>query len=177
MFNLLMTGALVGLIYLFNRHSLGLFLPDDGTAIGIAQHINAIVLWSFILFGFTIVLFGTVRAHWRGDGTAGDSLPVDVGGALAVCLGTERTIGADAIWWSFPLGSIVSVTLAVATGARAISCRRHPARRRSRSSAPQAPDTSMGTPCEEALSTVGAASTGEAAMAGEPREVSKQGAD
>src|SRR5437868_1846659 len=37
LFNLLITGAVVGLIYLFNRHSLGLLLPDDGQAIRIAQ--------------------------------------------------------------------------------------------------------------------------------------------
>ncbi len=62
LFNVVMTGAIVALIYLFNRHSLGIFLGDDSTAIGIAQHINRVVLWSFILFGFTIVVFGTVRA-------------------------------------------------------------------------------------------------------------------
>lgn len=182
LFNLLMTGALVGLIYLFNRHSLGLFLPDDGTAIGIAQHINAIVLWSFILFGFTIVLFGTVRA----TGAVMAPLVVLFLSMWVVRLPfawvLERTIGADAIWWSFPLGSIVSVTLAVAyyrfgnwRASHILPAAPSPAPEPE--FAPQAPDTSMGTPCEEALSTAGAGSTGEAAMAGEPREVSKQGAD
>src|SRR5437660_1045480 len=53
-FNLLMTGVLVVLIYLFNRGALGLFLPDEGAAIAIAQHINAIVVWSFMLIGIAM---------------------------------------------------------------------------------------------------------------------------
>lgn len=111
-FNLAMTGALVALIYVFNRHALGLFLPGDGEAIEIAQHINAVVLWSFILFGFTIVLFGTVRA------TGAVMAPLVI---LFVSMWLVRLpfasvlsgpFGAGAIWWSFPVGSVVSVTLA-----------------------------------------------------------------
>ncbi|QOT79607.1 MATE family efflux transporter [Cupriavidus basilensis] len=180
LFNLLMTGTLVALIYLFNRHSLGLFLPDDGTAIGIAQHINAIVLWSFILFGFTIVLFGTVRA----TGAVMAPLVILFLSMWVVRLPfawvLERTVGADAIWWSFPLGSVVSVTLAVAyyrfgnwRAAHILPVAPGPAPEPE--FAPQAPDTSMGTACEEALSTAGA--TGEQALAGESRAMSKQGAD
>ena len=180
LFNLLMTGTLVALIYLFNRHSLGLFLPDDGTAIGIAQHINAIVLWSFILFGFTIVLFGTVRV----TGAVMAPLVILFLSMWVVRLPfawvLERTVGADAIWWSFPLGSVVSVTLAVAyyrfgnwRAAHILPVAPGPAPEPE--FAPQAPDTSMGTACEEALSTAGAA--GEQALAGESRAMSKQGAD
>ncbi len=152
LFNLLMTGALVGLIYLFNRHSLGLFLGANGTAIGIAQHINIVVLWSFILFGFTIVVFGTVRA------TGAVVAPLAI---LFVSMWVIRFpfawllsphIGADAIWWSFPLGSIVSVLMALAyyrfgnwRGSRILPASPHPAE-----AVGQAPDTSMGTPCEDA---------------------------
>jgi len=111
-FNLAMTGALVTLIYVFNQHALGLFLPGDGEAIGIAQHINVVVLWSFILFGFTIVLFGTVRA------TGAVMAPLVI---LFVSMWLVRLpfaslltahFGAGAIWWSFPVGSLVSVALA-----------------------------------------------------------------
>ena len=113
-FNLVMTGALVGLMLLFNRHSLGIFLPDDGGAIGIAQHINAVVSWTFILFGVTIVLFGTVRA-------TGAVLPPLVILAISVwgvrvpfAWLLEPHFGADAIWWSFTAGSVVSLALAAA---------------------------------------------------------------
>lgn len=163
LFNLAMTGALVGLIYLFNRHSLGLFLGTDGTAIAIAQHINIVVLWSFILFGFTIVVFGTVRA------TGAVVAPLAI---LFVSMWVIRfpfawqlspRLGADAIWWSFPLGSIVSVLMAAAyyrfgnwRRSQILPAAPHPGE-----AVGQAPDTSMGTPCEDAevdseVETVGA---------------------
>lgn len=152
-FNVLMTGALVGLVYLFNRHSLGLFLPDDGGAIEIAQHINAVVLWSFVLFGFTIVLFGTVRA------TGAVTVPLLV---LFVSMWLVRVpfawalgdrYGADAIWWSFPLGSVISLALAGAYyrfgGWR--SSHVLPVSDAASEVVGQAPDTSMAPPCEDPL--------------------------
>lgn len=156
-FNLTMTGALVGLVYLFNRHSLGLFLPDDGGAIEIAQHINAIVLWSFILFGFTIVLFGTVRA----TGAVMAPLAVLFVSMWVVRLPFAwwlgRTMGADAVWWSFPLGSVVSIALAAAYyrfgNWRASQIL--PAAPPACEVVGQAPDTSMGTPAEDALEPAG----------------------
>lgn len=110
--NLMLTGALALLIYLFNRHSLGLFLPAGTQAIGIAQHINVIVVWSFVAFGMTIVLFGVVRA------TGAVFAPLII---LFISIWLVRLplawilhgrFGADAIWWSFPLGALVSLALA-----------------------------------------------------------------
>ncbi|SOY67748.1 MATE family efflux transporter [Cupriavidus taiwanensis] len=158
LFNVAMTGALVALIYLFNRHSLGLFLGTDSVAIGIAQHINVVVLWSFILFGFTIVIFGTVRA------TGAVMAPLVI---LFLSMWVIRLpfawvlgprIGADAIWWSFPLGSVVSLALAIGyyrfgnwRRSQILPAAPHPA-----GAVGQAPDTSMGTPCEDAGDVVDA---------------------
>lgn len=151
-FNVLMTGALVGLIYLFNRHSLGLFLPDEGGAIEIAQHINAVVLWSFVLFGFSIVLFGTVRA------TGAVMVPLVV---LFVSMWLVRVpfawglgdrYGADAIWWSFPLGSMISLALAAAYYRYGSWRASHvlPVSDAASEVVGQAADTSMAPPCEDA---------------------------
>jgi putative MATE family efflux protein len=113
-YNLLLTGVLVAVVYLFNRGALGIFLPGDGAAIAIAQHLNAIVVWSFLFFGLSFVLFGVVRA-------TGAVMPPLI--ILAVALWFVRVpfawllrdrLGADAVWWSFPLGSVVAVTLAAA---------------------------------------------------------------
>jgi putative MATE family efflux protein len=110
-FNVLLTGSLVLLIYLFNRGALNLFLPGDGDAIAIAQHINAIVVWSFVLFGISFVLAGVVRS-------TGAVIPPLI--ILFVALWLVRipfayslvgSWGADAIWWSFPLGSLTSMLL------------------------------------------------------------------
>lgn len=112
-FNVLITGSLVLLIYLFNRAALRLFLPDDGAAVAIGQHLNALVVWSFLFFGITFVIFGVVRA------TGAVFAPLII---LAISLWLVRypfalalsaRLGADAIWWSFPLGSLVSLTLAL----------------------------------------------------------------
>lgn len=113
-YNFLLTGTLVAVVYLFNRGALGIFLPDDSVAIGIAQHLNAIVVWSFLFFGLSFVLFGVVRA------TGAVMAPLII---LAVALWFVRVpfawllrdqYGADAVWWSFPLGSLVAVLLAAA---------------------------------------------------------------
>ena len=114
LYNVMSGGALIGLIYAANRAALALFLPSHGAAIDIAVHLNVIVLWSFILFGISIVLFGVVRA------TGAVVAPLVM---LMIALwGARVTFAylmvdrwhADAIWWSFPLGSLVSVTLAAA---------------------------------------------------------------
>ena len=109
--NFALTGTLVLIIYLFNRAALALFLGSDSSAIGIAQHLNHIVVWSFLLFGVTFVMFGVVRA------TGAVMLPLIV---LIISMWLVRypfaallepVIGADAIWWSFPVGSLVSLAI------------------------------------------------------------------
>ena len=112
-FNFLLTGSLVVLIYLFNRGALNLFLPGTGGAIEIAQHINAIVVWSFIFFGLSFVLAGVVRS-------TGAVIPPLIILVIALWLvripfayGLVDRWGSDAIWWSFPLGSLVSMTLSI----------------------------------------------------------------
>jgi putative MATE family efflux protein len=111
-FNFVLGGALVALVYLFDRQALALFLPSTGTAIDISVHLNAIVLWSFILFGTSFVLFGVVRA------TGAVMAPLVMLIISLWCVRVPFAVlmldrwHADAIWWSFPFASIVSATLA-----------------------------------------------------------------
>lgn len=111
-FNFLIGGALIVLVYLLNRGALSLFLPPSGAAIDIAEHLNAIVLWSFTLFGMSMVLFGVVRA------TGAVMAPLIM---LLISLWGIRVPfaywmldrwQADAIWWSFPLASMTSIAMA-----------------------------------------------------------------
>jgi len=111
-FNFVMGGALIVLIYLLNRAALGLFLSREGTAIHIAAHLNVIVLWSFALFGVSMVLFGVVRA-------TGAVMPPLVMLVISLwCVRVPFAYGmldrwhADAIWWSFPLASLTSMAMA-----------------------------------------------------------------
>ena len=113
-FNFLSAGVLIGLIYVFNRAALGLFLPPEGAAIGIAVHLNSIVLWSYAFFGMSMVLYGVVRA-------TGAVMPPLIMLTIALwgirlpfayaLLGRWR---ADAIWWSFPLASLASLLMSFA---------------------------------------------------------------
>jgi putative MATE family efflux protein len=112
-YNFLLGGTLVGIIYLFNVPALNLFLPGDSVGLGLAEHLNAIVVWSFLFFGVTFVLFGVVRS----TGAVWPPLII-----LTITMWMVRppfalslmpSMGADAIWWSFPLGSLLSMLLAI----------------------------------------------------------------
>ncbi|PZO78670.1 MAG: MATE family efflux transporter [Mesorhizobium amorphae] len=111
-FNVVLTGTLVVVLYLFDRQVLGLFLGSDSEAVEIAASINTEVAWSFVLFGMTVVLFGTVRA----TGAVMPPLIILTFSLLfvraAFAYGAQERFGINAIWWSFPVGSVVSVLLA-----------------------------------------------------------------
>ncbi|WEK45094.1 MAG: MATE family efflux transporter [Candidatus Sphingomonas colombiensis] len=113
-YNVAMTGALVLLVLVFDRPILALFVGSGSPAVPIAQHINLLATWGFVLFGATMVLFGAVRANGAVWGPlvilAISMFPVRLG--LAVAL--NPVIGADALWWSFGLGSTANLVLAAA---------------------------------------------------------------
>jgi len=112
LFNLVSGGVLIGLVDGFNRSALALFLPSSGAALDIAVRVNFIVVWSFALFGISIVLFGVVRA------TGAVVAPLLM--LLLALWGVRVPFAylmvdrwqADGIWWSFPVAAVVSATLA-----------------------------------------------------------------
>jgi Na+-driven multidrug efflux pump len=112
--NVLLTGSLVVLIYLADPFIVELFLPGAGQAVAIAKHINNIAGWSFIFFGVTFVLFGVVRS----TGAVMPPLVILLISLFFVRIGfakwLEPSWGANAIWWSFPLGMVTSASLAYA---------------------------------------------------------------
>ena len=111
--NVGMTGLLVAVVWIFNRQVLALFLPAGSAALPIAEHANMITLWSFLLFGATIVLISTVRA----TGAVIGPLLVIFGSLWLARIPFAYALaprwGEDAIWWSFPVGSIAGVVLGV----------------------------------------------------------------
>ena len=112
--NLWLTGALVAVVAALDQHVLWLFLGNDDASIGVATRINLLASWSFILFGVSMVLAATARANGAVVGPlvilAIALLPVRLGFATLL----EPRLGADAIWWSFPAGSLVSLALNIA---------------------------------------------------------------
>ena len=113
-FNFLMTAALIVPLILFDRTTLGWFLHDAHEAIGIARHINHLAVWSFLFFGVTFVVAGVVRS------TGAVVPPLLILGAalwgvrVPFASWLQPTLGADAIWWSFPVSSLVSMVLSLA---------------------------------------------------------------
>jgi putative MATE family efflux protein len=112
--NIFMTGALVMLILLFDRPIFALFVGSESAAIPIARHIQLIGSWSFVLFGVTLVLFSTVRAN----GAVYAPLIILILSVMVGRLGFAAALmphyGIDVLWWSFPLGSAISLVLAIA---------------------------------------------------------------
>ena len=110
--NLAMTGVLIALLLLFDRAALALFLGSGSAAIEVARNIQYIATWTFLPFGTTIVLIGTLRAN----GSVVPPLVILFLSMFPIRLGIYYfgypIIGSDILWWSFPLSSLASLAMA-----------------------------------------------------------------
>jgi len=108
------TGGLIVLLTISDRSVLGLFMGVDSPALPIARHIHLLATWNFLLFGVTMVLFGTVRAN----GAVWGPLIVLCVGLIPIRFGFifagYPELNADAIWLSFPASSLANLALAIA---------------------------------------------------------------
>jgi putative MATE family efflux protein len=113
LYNTIITLVVIVAIILFDRQVMALFVGSESPAIPIARHIQLIASWTFLMFGASMVLFSTVRANGATIAPliilAIAFYPVRIGFAL---LG-PRFFGQDALWYSFPLGSLVALVLAL----------------------------------------------------------------
>jgi Na+-driven multidrug efflux pump len=112
--SLAITGALIVLLTISDRSVMALFMGAQSPALPIARHIHLIATWNFMLFGVMMVLFATVRAN----GAVWAPLLILTFSLLPVRFGyifaTYKWLGPDAIWTSFPVTSLINVTLAAA---------------------------------------------------------------
>jgi Na+-driven multidrug efflux pump len=113
-YTILITGLLIVALTLSDRAVLSLFMGADSPALPIARHIHVLATWNFLLFGVTMVLFGTVRAN----GAVWGPLLILCVGLVPVRFGfiyaSYPRLDADAIWLSFPASSFVNLALAAA---------------------------------------------------------------
>lgn len=102
------------LILLTQRFVLQAFLPATSPALPIAERINMIAIWSFVPFGVAYAFSGVVRA----TGVVWPPLIAMIVALWFVRIPyaevMQRYWGADAVWSSFPLGSLVTLVLAMA---------------------------------------------------------------
>lgn len=109
--NVASTALVVCGAMLLDQHLLRLFLPDNEAAVAIAQRINIVGGWGFVIQSATLTLSAVMRAN----GVALVPLifmfiafgPGRVGSAMLL----QGTMGVDAIWLSFPIGSIMSFAM------------------------------------------------------------------
>lgn len=109
--NLAMTGVMIAALVPFDRPVLELFLGATSPSVAAALHIQDLAIWTYLPFGVTIVLFGTLRAYGANYATLG----VLIASMYLVRLGAYfllyPLIGPDALWYSFLLSSVVSLAL------------------------------------------------------------------
>lgn len=100
--NVLLTGGLVALGYLFSRTVIGFFVTD-AAVLQLARTLLHIVLWSAVLFGMSTVFSGAMRA----SGTVWLPLMISAFAIVAVevpsAIALSRAIGVEGIWAAYPI--------------------------------------------------------------------------
>lgn len=102
MFNVVLTGGLVALIYLAPRAVLGIFITD-GAVLDLAKGLLYIALWSSVPFGLATVFSGAMRAA----GVAFTPMLLSIFAIVAIELPAavilSRTVGLAGVWAAYPI--------------------------------------------------------------------------
>ncbi|WP_454615903.1 MATE family efflux transporter [Bradyrhizobium cenepequi] len=100
--NVILTGGLAALAYLFSRTLMGFFITDP-TVLELAQGLLHIVLWSSVLFGMSMVFSGAMRA----GGTVWMPLLISAFAIMLVEIPSavilSRLIGIEGVWIAYPI--------------------------------------------------------------------------
>ncbi|WP_426443511.1 MATE family efflux transporter [Bradyrhizobium genosp. P] len=100
--NLVLTGGLVALGYLFAHALMGFFIVD-GAVLQLAEQLLHIVLWSIVLFGMATVFSGAMRA----SGTVWMPLFISMVAItlveVPVAILLSRAIGIRGVWIAYPV--------------------------------------------------------------------------
>src|SRR6186713_292568 len=124
--NLVLTGGLVALIYLFPRAVLGVFITD-AAVLELAKGLLFIALWSSVPFGMAIVFSGAMRA----GGVALAPMLLSIFAIVAIEIPSavilSRTIGLDGVWAAYPI--VFCAMFLLQLGYYALVWRRRPIQR------------------------------------------------
>jgi putative MATE family efflux protein len=100
--NVVLTGGLVALAYLFSRAIMGFFIVDVAV-IDLAQRLLHIAVWSSVPFGMATVFSGAMRA----SGTVWMPLSISIFVVALIevpsAVFLSRTIGIDGVWAAYPI--------------------------------------------------------------------------
>ncbi|MCJ2183898.1 MATE family efflux transporter [Novosphingobium sp. 1949] len=112
--NFALTSVMAAVLVAFDHPLLALFLGGDSPAMPIAQHMQLVCTASYVIISITMIIQGTLRAY----GVVLAPLVIMFLGLYPGRLGFYHLayplIGSEALWWAFPVGSLITVVLAVA---------------------------------------------------------------
>src|SRR3954464_13406828 len=124
--NLVLTGGLVGLIYLFPRAVLGVFITDTAV-LELARRLLMSALWSSVPFGMATVFSGAMRA----GGVALAPMLLSIFAIVAIEIPSavilSRIIGLDGVWAAYPI--VFCAMFVLQLGYYALVWRRRPIER------------------------------------------------
>ncbi len=109
--NSAVTLFLTVLVLALDQPLFALFLGTGSGAIPIAEHLQMLSTWSWVLSGVMMIMLGTMRAY----GVVIVPLIIMFVSQYLARLGFYYAFypafGADALWWSYPFGSAISVLM------------------------------------------------------------------
>jgi putative MATE family efflux protein len=111
--NLVLTGGLILLAYLFSRTIIGFFITSE-PVIELAQTLLHITLWSSIVMGFSSVLSGVMRASGTVLVPTAISIFAIAFVEVPVAYLLSRKIGINGIWIAYPVAFVTMLALQTA---------------------------------------------------------------
>lgn len=123
--NIVLTGGLVALIYLFSRPVLGII--TDPAVLERAQDLLMIALWSSVPFGMAAVFSGAMRAGGVALAPMLLSMVAIVAIEIPSALFLSRTIGLNGVWAAYPI--VFCAMFVLQAGYYALVWRRRPLQR------------------------------------------------
>ena len=111
--NLVLTGSLVVIGYLFSRHLMAFFITSE-PVLDLAQTLLHIMLWSSVIFGMASVLSGIMRASGSVLVPTAISIACIVLVEVPVAWVMSHRIGINGVWIAYPVTFIAMLALQTA---------------------------------------------------------------
>ncbi len=111
--NLVLTGMLVLIAYLFSRQFISVFITKP-EVVDIAQTLLHIMLWSSVVFGFSSVLSGVMRASGSVLVPTGISIFCIVAVEVPAAYLLSAHFGLNGVWMAYPITFLAMLALQTA---------------------------------------------------------------
>ena len=108
--NVVLTGSLVVIGYLFSRHLVSMFITSE-PVVEIAQTLLHIMLWSTVIFGFSSVIGGVMRSSGSVLVPTAISIFCIALIELPVAWLLSRQYGLNGVWMAYPITFLSMLTM------------------------------------------------------------------